>query len=134
METRSVYRQVEETALLGLFERGDYYHSRLSELLRYKYREYKDFRDHDLAQLLAVSSLYGNSTTDIDAGNKFVKDRFRSFVGRIPYLRSKERPEGAARDDAVSHYIRVMKEYDRIVDSIYKKEENISQSNTDSGR
>ena len=134
METRSVYRKVEEAALLGHFERGDYYHSHLSESLRHKYREYRDLRGLEEAQLAAISSLYGNSKTDLDAGNRFVKRKFSSLRGTIPYLGRKVRSSENTRDDAVSHYLRVMKEYERIVDSISKKEENMGSNSEDSDK
>ena len=122
MENRSVYRQVEEAALLGSFERGDHYHSKLSEQLRYRYREGRDLREIDIARLLAVSSLYGNKRADLDAGNKFVTDAMKDVRCRIPYFAKLLGSTKTDRDSAVSYFTRVMEAYDRLIASKGAKE------------
>lgn len=122
MENRSVYRQVEEAALLGSFERGDHYHSKLSEQLRHRYREGRDLREIDIARLLAVSSLYGNKRADLDAGNKFVTDAMKDVRCKIPYFAKLLGSTKTDRDSAVSYFTRVMEAYDRLIASKGAKE------------
>lgn len=131
MEFRSVYRGVEEAALLGSFERGDHYHSLLSRQLRYRYREEKDLRELDIARLIAVSSLYGNKRADLESGNKFVSDTLMDVRSHLSYLYSRTSKE-SDRDLAVAHYLRVMEEYNKIVDAESESNDNILK--TEDGR
>jgi len=53
--------------------------------LRYRYREYADLRNQELAYAVAVASLYSHPAIDPKGAVRMVNSRFSLAKGYIPY-------------------------------------------------
>ena len=99
MESRRVYRGIEEAALTGRFAKDEYPHTFISRSLRYEYRELLDFRQELLATANAVASEYSHQRLDIKKGGERVRKLLDKSVECMPYLsRSQKRAKDGKRD------------------------------------
>lgn len=99
MESRRVYRGIEEAALTGRFSEGEYPHTFISRSLRYEYRELLDFRQELLAAAATTASEYSHSKLDVRKGSEQVRKLLDKAVECVPYLsRSQKRAKDGKRD------------------------------------
>lgn len=110
MESRRIYRGVEEAAETGRFRDADFPHSPLSKALRRMYRELRDSERLMGLELLSLSALYGNGSAKLDEGNKARHNLLGEIRSSIPYL-AKVYGHGD-RDYAIKMYEAMMRKLD----------------------
>lgn len=85
MESRRVYRGIEDLALRGKEIRIEHIHSVLALNLRYQYRELMDARDTDMRYGMALAAIYAHPRADIKSGIREINRRFDLAKSCIPY-------------------------------------------------
>lgn len=111
METRRVYRGIEEAALTGRYDTAEYPHSFISRGLRYEYRELCDFRRELSVAAITLASEYGNDKLDAKKGHDQVRKLLDKAVDCMPYLsrtqkngKTAKRKLSSDREKAVAYF------------------------------
>lgn len=132
MESRWVYRGIEEAAETGRFEDSGYPHSSLSRFLRYNYRTYRDLIHRVSYKFCAVSSLLSRPDMKFDAALDLHQELMEDLESAIPYVGSRKRRETSKleeeRSNLVSLFNKVLPELERLGQEYAKASEDAEKA------
>lgn len=101
MESRWVYRGIEEASETGRFSDERFPHSIVSRQLRYMYRAYRDSRFSFAAYYVATSSLLSHPRTKFDAAHGLHDELTNAMFDRLPYLAAEKARVDSDRENSV---------------------------------
>jgi len=130
LESRRVYRGLEEAVLTGTWIPVEHPHSFLSRSLRYRFRETRDMLDINSSIYLSLSNIIGNSHVKMSKAQRMLDEQKDRLFSTIPYIASQTDKKRKRVISGVRLFKKlektltpemVQREYDRLVTS--KKEE-----------
>lgn len=129
METRRVYRGIEEASLRPLPDE-EHPHSGISRALRYRFRELRDVLEIRKTSFVAISNILGNSRVKQSSAVDAFKNSYNNVFAAIPYMTTSKKEKSRAISNDLELYAQLKrsisketakKEYDKTV-SATKKE------------
>ena len=118
MESRRLYRELEEVIDTGRFASSDYPHSPLSKALRFRFREHRDLKDIYTANFVSVSALGSHRKIDIDSAQELQSEMLDDVLRHVPYFKTRADSKNQERERAVELFnevASVMEEFSKVL-------------------
>ena len=115
MESRWLYRGVEEVSDTGRFCDDEYPHTVVSRSVRYSLREHRDLFRLTLSRYVGSSARLSHSRYDPSSAEKSCSEILESAVSSIPYFAPDRSGNKTERERAVELFNEVADEMERIV-------------------
>lgn len=100
MESRRVYREIEETVETGRFSSVSYPHSIISKSLRHRYHDVRDSRSDMAFYFVATSAFASHGKSKFESAKQVYEELADKFGSSLPFVDAARKRNEAERADA----------------------------------